>query len=321
MRRVVLIGLATGLAASAVLAGGSAATASPRSSGAAVGAHSTALPKVIALPNGFRPEGIATGRAASFYAGSLADGAVYRGSLITGRGSVLVPGQPGSAATGMKVDRKNRLFVSGGPTGQGRVYDAATGAPLASYQFAAAGTSFVNDVVVTRDAAYFTDSLQPVLYVLRFGRHGGLPTGFETLPFSGDLVYQAGFNANGIETTPDGHALLVVQSNTGLLFRVNPHTGTSTTVDLGGASLSFGDGLLRRGRTLYAVRNQLNQIAVIQLNRSGSAGVQSRTITDPAFDVPTTIARFGPFLYAVNARFSTPPTPDTEYTIVQVPAR
>jgi hypothetical protein len=35
--------------------------------------------------------------------------------------------------------------------------------------------------------------------------------------------------------------------------------------------------------------------------------------------VPTTIAAFGDALYAVNARFDTPPTPDTDYDVVRVP--
>jgi hypothetical protein len=43
-----------------------------------------------------------------------------------------------------------------------------------------------------------------------------------------------------------------------------------------------------------------------------------RTISDEDFDVPTTIARVGKSLYAPNARFTTPPTPDTEYDVVRV---
>ena len=43
-----------------------------------------------------------------------------------------------------------------------------------------------------------------------------------------------------------------------------------------------------------------------------------RTITDPAFDVPTTVDDFGKSLYVVNARFTTTPTPDTEYNVVRV---
>ena len=33
-----------------------------------------------------------------------------------------------------------------------------------------------------------------------------------------------------------------------------------------------------------------------------------------------TVAAFGPYLYAVNARFGTPPTPDTTYTVVRLRA-
>jgi hypothetical protein len=66
------------------------------------------------------------------------------------------------------------------------------------------------------------------------------------------------------------------------------------------------------------VQNQQNEITVIRMNRRFDAGTVAGEITDPAFDVPTTLAAFGPFLYAVNARFSTPPTPDTTYTVVRV---
>ena len=82
--------------------------------------------------------------------------------------------------------------MAGASSGAGWVYDAKSGAELAPYQFAASGSSFVNDVVVTQDAAYFTDSLNPVLYVVPLGHGGRLGTA-RTLPFSGDLQYQDGF--------------------------------------------------------------------------------------------------------------------------------
>jgi sugar lactone lactonase YvrE len=334
MRRLVP---ATVLAlAATILMGGSiagVATAAPPGAAAArsaaastaVGAASAQrlFPRVIPLPDGFRPEGVTTGRGASFYAGSLVDGAIFRGDVVTGRGSVLVPGVAGRAATGLEVDARNRLFASGAGTGAAHVYDARTGAELASYQFVASGAGFINDVVVTSTAAYFTDSLNPVLYVLPFGPGGRLPAAgrFRTLPLSGDLVFQDGFNTNGIETTPDGRRLIVVQSNTGQLFAVPPGTGVARRIDLGGALLTNGDGLLRRGRTLYAVQNQNNQVAVVRLDRQGNAGTVTGAITDPALDVPTTVGAFGPFLYAVNARFNTPPTPTTTYTVVRLPAR
>jgi hypothetical protein len=67
------------------------------------------------------------------------------------------------------------------------------------------------------------------------------------------------------------------------------------------------------------VQNRLNQIAVVKLDSQLTEGTITETITSPDFRVPTTIALFGNALYAVNARFGTPPTPDTEYEVVRVP--
>jgi hypothetical protein len=92
----------------------------------------------------------------------------------------------------------------------------------------------------------------------------------------------------------------------------------ASTVDLGGLVLTNGDGVLLAGLTLYVVQNFLNQIAELRLAPGLASGSLRRTITDPDFDVPTTIGLFGARLYAVNARFSTPPTPDTTYSVVQV---
>jgi hypothetical protein len=127
-----------------------------------------------------------------------------------------------------------------------------------------------------------------------------------------------GFNLNGIVASPNGKVLIAVQTNTGKLFRIDPATGATQLVDLGGASLSNGDGLLLQGKTLYVVQNVANRITVLQLAPDLAGGSVAGTITSPSFDVPTTLARFGNRLYAVNARFTTPPTPTTPYSIVQV---
>jgi sugar lactone lactonase YvrE len=58
-----------------------------------------------------------------------------------------------------------------------------------------------------------------------------------TIPLGGEWVQNPGFNANGIARTPDGRALIVVNSGTGALFRVDPATGVATAVDLGGESV------------------------------------------------------------------------------------
>ncbi|GIG70027.1 superoxide dismutase [Phytomonospora endophytica] len=274
-------------------------------------------PDRIALPNGWRPEGIAiVGHHA--YAGSLADGSVYRADLRTGAGTVHITG-PGTGVVGLHADRRGRLFGAGGATGEGRVFDLDSGRTLATYRLAADAATFVNDVVVTPWAAYFTDSVSPFFYEVPFGPHGRLPgqERVRRVPITGDFVYDTGFNANGVTTTPDGRALLIVQSNRGLLFRVG-RDGGSRAVDTGGVGLTFGDGLLRDGRRLYVVRNRANEVPVLGLDHSGTSAEPLRTVTDSRFDVPTTAARYRDRVYFVNARFNTPPTPDTTYDIVAV---
>jgi sugar lactone lactonase YvrE len=299
-------------AAALAFAGGTVATAAP--------ASADLLPKTIALPAGFQPEGIATS-GATFYVGSLADGRILRGNVLTGRTSPFVPGRTGDATTGLEV-HGSVLFAAGAATGTLKAYDLRTGRLLAERRVAPAGESFINDVAVIGTKAYFTDSNKAQLYVLPFSSkgHGHGPNfgAVRVLP-TPDITLGAGFNANGIETTPDGRALLVIQSNTGILWRVSPRTGRATAVDVGGADLTNGDGILRRGSTLFVVRNVNNAIVRVALNRTGTAGRVTATITDPTLDVPATIAPFGPFLYAANARFTTPPTPTTPYRISRIP--
>ncbi|MEU7985952.1 superoxide dismutase [Streptosporangium canum] len=267
------------------------------------------------MPDGFQPEGIAIGPGPFAFIGSMADGSIYRADLRTGRGAIISRG-PGTPSLGMKIDERGRLFVAGGTGGDARVVDSRTGRVLATYRLAT-GPAFVNDVILTQGAAWFTDSTNPVLYKLPL-RDGRLPTAAQRIPLTGDLVYGDGFNANGITPTPDGRGLIVVQSNTGGLFRVD-WSGATRRVNLHGESLREGDGLLLRGRTLYAVQNRFNAVAVLRLNEAGTDGRVVRRVSDPRFDVPATVAAFGARLYLPNARFDTSPTPTTPYTAVAIP--
>jgi hypothetical protein len=279
------------------------------------------FPGVIPLPNGWQPEGIVSGRGTDFYAGSLADGSIYKGNFRTGEGQVLVeaPGG-GRVAVGLAFDpRTDYLFVAGGPTGQAYVYSALTGEEVAVFQLTDREAKFINDVIVTGNAAYFTESFGDYLYRLPLAPNGELTEAseLEEIPVPTELP-GVGFGLNGIEATDNGKVLILVHSTEGALYRFDTESDETIPIDLSGATVSFGDGLLLEGKTLYVVQNQLNQIAVVQLAPDLYSGEVAGTLMDDEFDVPTTVTGFGNALYAVNARFGTPPTPDTEYDVVRL---
>src|SRR5918999_2910301 len=205
----------------------------------AIAAREQVFPARIDLPDGFQPEGIAIA-GQQVYVGSIPTGSIWRGNLRTGRGDVLV-NRTGRAAIGVAVDR-GRIFVAGGPTGRAFVYNARTGADVANLQLTT-GNTFVNDVVVTRQAAWFTDSMNPVLYRVPLSRNGrpGPQSAVRSVALTGDYQHQSGFNANGIDATPNGRTLVIVQSNTGKLFTVTTG-GATREIDLGGATVLNGDG-------------------------------------------------------------------------------
>jgi hypothetical protein len=295
---------------------------------AATVAGAAVFPSRIALPNGWNPEGIAIAPGGIFYVGSIngvspagsTAGDIYRGNVITGAGAPFIDAPAGRAAIGVEY-QLGRLFVAGGPTGDGYVYNAFTRATIRAFNFAdSPPATFINDVVATRTGAFFTDSNRPVLYRVPLGPGGSPGTSFETLPLTGDYVHGAGFNVNGIDATANGRTLVIVQSGTGKLFTVDPQTGVTEEIDLGGQNVMGGDGLLLEGRTLYVVvRNQnLTGVAVVRLQPDLSAGRIVHGITSPGFAVPTTTDDFGNRLYVVNARFGTPVTPTTEYSLTAV---
>jgi hypothetical protein len=278
------------------------------------------FPALIALPDGWQPEGITAGKGTTVFVGSLANGAIWKGNVRTGLGDILVPGV-GGPAVGVDYEvRADRLWVAGGPTGEVRVYDARTGEPLETYSFPV--PSFLNDVVVTRDAVYVTDSSAAELRVIPLGPGGSLPDPSDafSLPLNGDFTFVPGeFNANGIVATRGW--LLVVMSASGELLRVDPDTGDAIVVDLRGGTVASGDGMELRGSTLYVVRNFLNEVAVFRLGSRLASAHSLGTFGSPHLDIPTTAAWQAGRLWAVNARFATPPTPDTEYDIVRLPAQ
>ncbi|MER7873255.1 superoxide dismutase [Streptomyces solisilvae] len=324
-RRTILGG---GAAAALALAVGTAPTAAAAASatpaaptGPATG-PATGWPTEFPLPDGFLPEGITIGARPYAYMGSRANGAVRRTDLRTGEGGTIYTGAPGTAAVGLKVDHDGLLYIAGGAGGTATVVDSRTGRLLTTYQLTDSAGCFVNDVILLGDRAWFTDSRDSVLHGVPRGRQGGGRQGeVRRLPLSGDWVQTPDVhNANGIVATPDGRGLIVVSSVPGRLYHVDLGTGYATELALHGADdVANGDGLVRVGRTLYVVQNRLNLISVFALDRAVRSATLRRTITDPRFDVPTTAARWRDRLYLVNARFTSPQTPETTFNAVAVP--
>ncbi|CAM9723592.1 unnamed protein product [Ectocarpus sp. 8 AP-2014] len=121
---------------------------------------------VIDLPTGFFPEGITNGEGWTAFVGSLLNGNIWKGDLETGQGEVFELGAPGPAV-GLDHDRRSGyLFVAGGPLGTARVYDEDF-ALVADLALSDGNSSFVNDVIITKTAAFFTDSSQPKIYKAR----------------------------------------------------------------------------------------------------------------------------------------------------------
>lgn len=255
------------------------------------------------------PEGIAA-QGNEFYVGSTTDGTIYRGRLDEPTAVPFLPGgQDGRVvAAGLKVDGRT-LFVAGGPTGLVWAYDLRTRQLAGSWQVAQDGApAFLNDIAISpRGDVYVTDSSRPELYRIdaRDRRTSGVEPLEPVVSFEGtDFTFDQDINANGIVISRDGRYAVVSKPRTGELFRVGLKDGSVTLVDLAGASVA-GDGLLLDGRTLYAAEWTAGPQSVVkvQLSRDLASGTVVSRTTDPSFDDPTTIARAGRSLLAVNSQF------------------
>jgi hypothetical protein len=269
-------------------------------------------PAVLPLVTGSQPEGISAGPGATFFAGARSDGAVYVGDVRRAGLRRLVPGRAGEVAVGLLYDRATgRLWVAGGATGDIKAYDARSGRLLFE---ANTGTGrFLNDVAITPEAVYVTDSRTNELLVVPLGRRGRLPQQgtFERLRVTGDYVQPQGFGLNGIRALPTGELIAV---SGGVLYVIDPVTGVADRVEVTGEQLTSGDGLVLDGRTLYVVRGYSNptdpgpdrdSVVELRLNRSFTRAAVIDEFRDATFDTPTTAALIAGDLFVVNGRFET----------------
>ena len=317
------------------------ATAAPASATDSPAAAQLAYPGTVALPDNSLPEGIANGPGSTFYAGSRRDGSIYQADVRTGVGRVLVKGEQGGVAVGMKYDpHTGLLWVAGGTTGRVTAYDGYSGDLVVRYT-APAGKAprFLNDLDIAKDGVFVTDSRNAQLIVvpaedpdeghdLAYGYDDSdgdyaddededLQEEVELVELKGDFAQPAtGNGANGIRVLPHGDLLIV---GAGALFRVDPDTGVADKLEqVGGIPLTGGDGLELRGRTLYVVFGfGRDSVAVARLAADAKSFRVIREITDEDLERPTTAAYKAGALYVVNGKFTTQPTPTT-YEVVRV---
>ena len=296
-RRRSFVLAAVALAAAGVLAPSAAAS------------HRTITSYTLPGQNVF-PEGVAVD-GKRFYVSSTSTGAIFRGNVERPRTSVYLAGGADGRTTaiGLEAVRK-RLIVAGGATGQVFVYSTATAKFVRAYTTAptTARPSFVNDATAAPNGdIYITDSRRPTLYRIPADSIRHKSTNTDAISVFLDLTgsafqQQTGNNANGIEATPDGRYLLVVQSNTGKLFRIGLADRSVTEVSLGGETLRNGDGLELQGQRLYIARNRDGIVVRLDMSRDYSSGRVVRALSGP-FRFPTTIASYERRLLVVNSQF------------------
>jgi Cu-Zn family superoxide dismutase len=282
-----------------------AACATPQQASAPRAVRTIALPPEIEFP-----EGVGSDTQGRIYVASAMTAAVARlapdGSspeIFAAPNLIVARTATNFARTlGLKVDALGRVWVAGGRTAQVTVLGADRKV-LARLAIPRAG-SVLNDLVVLPDAAYVTDTPQPILWRIPLsGTQIGAPEPW--IDFTGTpLEYGPGRNVNGIAADAAGKYLIVVQMDKGLLFRIDTATRAVTPIDIGGEALSNTDGLVLRGDTLYAMRQAEREIVTIKMAPDLSSGKVVSRFHDPALGWIATAAISGDELFVVNTQFN-----------------
>ena len=251
------------------------------------------------------PEGVDTsGR--YFYVTSTTTGEVFRGELRDADSAeVLLPGGEDGRTTAVGIEATDDLLlVAGGGTGILFVYDRSSADLLGRHTVPGDAATFLNDIAVTRAGdVYVTDSPRDVVYRID---EDDVRSDSELEVFAelASLDPVGAFNANGIVAARGGRYLIVVESDTGNLFRVSTSDASVIPIALDDdATVTAGDGLELKGRTLFVVRNSVGVITELRLGARLETGRIVGETTDPTFRFPTTAALEGGRLLVVNSQF------------------
>ena len=311
-------------------------------SASSISAGEKPFAKIVPALDGSPPEGFTIGKGHTAYNGGI-DGAIYKVNLRNGQGETLVEAEPDFDVfagdcykLGMRVDRRsNYLFVAGCINGDAYVFDADSGEEIKKYQLDDSGFSVINDIAITQDAVYFTDFGQPFIYRLPLSKNGRIPGGADAataIPLTGD--FEVGDNnfgafANGIVATPNGKTLIVGNSGTSKIFRVDPSTGHADEIivspPLVGFPAGFQDAIVLHGGVLFILTPDasdtyppVDRVQVVVLDKDMLTGSLVGTIIDSDMDGVASGAMHGGSLYVNNARYWDFPGLPTEYWITKL---
>jgi hypothetical protein len=295
----------------------------------------TSVLDIIALP--VRPEAIARGNGTTFFAGStnagsdtLINGMIVRGDFKTGVITTLVPAVTGKSTSGLVFDpRSNLLYATETRGGAAGVYNATTGAKVATFTFPvlAAPGNQINDVALGPDAVYFSNSFQPIMFRVALGADGAPAATFTTISLSGDYIHNTAakpfnVNSNGIAVTANGQYVLLdnMGGNKGVasanclasprapadsvcvsdILRVDPATGAAKRISFGTIKIYTVDGMRLYDRTLYVAQNFMDRISVFTLSEDYLTATFVKDIVSPNWVIPSSMVVFENSVFAVN---------------------
>lgn len=299
-----------------------------------------------------------------FYTTSLVNGTVYRGSLNSTSVEVFLdPGSSGlKSAAGIRVDEKSHLWIID-PGGRVFVYDTDKKVKLHTFVLEGEGVPIVNDLTLSQGFAYVTDSGRPFLYRLpvtaadTLGETKVEPWLTVDPPiFYGHAAIPFSINLNGIVASPDGKTLLTIQSDAGILYRVDvekakaekpieaiirvevsPKRPTKLTYRAADPCaelyrfvmqifsmnpLFCGDGLLLVDQYLHVARNITNEIVTLKLSDNYRSAELVTTTKSKEFAFPTGLAKLNDRLLVTNSQLNRQqglPKPTMPFTVVDLP--
>ena len=325
MKRTISIGSAA-LALSLTLTTASATAATTAS------AHGVERPStysltgdpVVGTTGGSKFEGIGVDkRTGVFYVSETTGGEIHRGQVSKANTRQWLAGDGTHGrftARGITVDSAGRVYIAGGPNsidhpGAPDLWVYSRDGQLLAALRTGVDNAFLNDVAIGPDgAAYFTNSNAP--QVFRVVKKRGAWSVTTWVDATGTIATADRVNLGGIVVGPDRRSLVVAQGNVGKLWRFDLRSRVVSLIDTGDTNLVGADGLVRRGRTLWVVRNFPRVLTALHLGRTArTASLLSEQPTDPD-RVFTTAKLAGGRLLLVDSKFDENPVGLPPYQVV-----